>query len=166
MWLINSKTLELKEFWGCDIPRYAILSHTWEEEEVTFQQFTKLPREELAKMKGFNKIKRTCDLARASGLEWAWVDTCCIDKRSSAELTEAINSMFRWYQESSVCYAYLADLKGDKRNKRDSKAADEKKRDGDKKEDGESDKSGQGGGQNKRLSTQPGNGQKSRDPSR
>ncbi|KAK3339802.1 HET-domain-containing protein [Lasiosphaeria hispida] len=102
MRLINTnirETLEVKEFWGSEIPRYAILSHTWEEEEVSFQQFTQLPREDLPKLKGFAKIEQTCHLARTSGIEWAWVDTCCIDKSSSAELTEAINSMFHWYQD-------------------------------------------------------------------
>jgi len=113
MRLIDTKTLQLKEYWGGDIPRYAILSHTWETEEVTFQQFTQLSRDELSKLKGFSKIQRTCQLARRSGIQWAWVDTCCIDKTSSAELTEAINSMFRWYRDSAVCYAYLSDLKED-----------------------------------------------------
>ncbi|KAK3681134.1 HET-domain-containing protein [Podospora appendiculata] len=107
MRLINTKTYELKEFMGSDIPRYAVLSHIWEEEEVTFQQFTQLPRNKVAKMKGYSKIQHTCRLARKSGIDWAWVDTCCIDKTSSAELSEAINSMFMWYAGSAVCYAYL-----------------------------------------------------------
>ncbi|KAK4448950.1 heterokaryon incompatibility protein-domain-containing protein [Podospora aff. communis PSN243] len=124
MRLINTKTLQLKEFWGNDIPRYAILSHTWEEEEVTFQQLTQLSREEVAKFKGFKKIERTCQLADRSGIKWAWVDTCCIDKSSSAELTEAINSMFRWYQESAVCFAYLSDLKNNRRKEKEWKVKD------------------------------------------
>lgn len=131
MRLINTnirETLEVKEFWGSEIPRYAILSHTWEEEEVSFQQFTQLPREDLPKLKGFAKIEQTCHLARTSGIEWAWVDTCCIDKSSSAELTEAINSMFHWYQESAVCYAYLSDLQSEKREeKRDDGRSRERK---------------------------------------
>jgi hypothetical protein len=44
------------------------------------------------------------------GLQYIWVDTCCIDKSSSAELLEAINSMFKWYQDAKVYYAYLADI--------------------------------------------------------
>ncbi|KAI6138370.1 hypothetical protein BKA82DRAFT_58501, partial [Pisolithus tinctorius] len=44
------------------------------------------------------------------GYEWLWIDTCCIDKRSSSELSEAINSMFRWYRDAQVCYAYLNDV--------------------------------------------------------
>jgi len=127
MRLINTTTLEIKEYWGSDIPRYAILSHTWEEEEVTFQHITQLSREEVSKMKGFGKIERTCQLALNSGIQWAWVDTCCIDKSSSAELTEAINSMFRWYQESAVCFAYLSDLKDDwRRREKEWKIKDEK----------------------------------------
>ncbi|KAK0609684.1 heterokaryon incompatibility protein-domain-containing protein [Bombardia bombarda] len=110
MRLINTKTLTLHEFMGSgDIPPYAILSHTWEDDEVTFQEFSEQPRPDaVKKKKGFAKIEATCRFARGSSrLEWAWVDTCCIDKTSSAELTEAINSMFRWYQESAVCFAYL-----------------------------------------------------------
>ncbi len=109
--LTHTKTLELQEFWGSYVPRYAILSHAWEEEEVTIRQVTQLPKEELAKRKGFAKIKETCNLARGSGIQWAWIDTCCIDKSRSAELTEAINSMFKWYENSYVCYAHLSDLK-------------------------------------------------------
>jgi hypothetical protein len=60
--------------------------------------------------KGFSKIIETCRLARERGLGYAWIDTCCIDKSSSAELTEAINSMFNWYKESAICFAFLSDL--------------------------------------------------------
>lgn len=51
-----------------------------------------------------------CEQAQRDGLHYAWVYTCCIDKRSSSELSEAINSMFNWYSCASVCYAYLADV--------------------------------------------------------
>lgn len=60
-----------------------------------------------AKIRGFVKI------AKEQGLGWVWDDTCCIDKRSSAELEEAINSMFRWYAEAAVCFAYLEDVEDD-----------------------------------------------------
>lgn len=87
---------------------YAILSHTWDDDEVSFQEFQDLA---LAKRKkGFVKIAQTCELAEEFGLLYAWVDTCCIDKSSSAELSEAINCMFRWYRSATVCFAYLADL--------------------------------------------------------
>ena len=62
------------------------------------------------KKAGYRKIQKTCELARIDGFSHAWVDTCCIDKSSSAELSEAINSMFQWYQSAKICYAYLADL--------------------------------------------------------
>jgi hypothetical protein len=101
----------LDEFIGEESPPYAVLSHTWEEEEVSFRDFTEVP--ELArKKKGYAKIKQTCKLAldETDPIEYAWVDTCCIDKSSSAELTEAINSMYGWYARSRVCYVYLSDL--------------------------------------------------------
>lgn len=107
MRLINTYTLELEEFIGHHIPRYAILSHTWEEEEVTYEDYIAGKHK---RMKGYDKVRMTCMLAVQDGLQYAWADTCCIDKRSSAELTEAINSMFLWYQKSAVCYAYLSDM--------------------------------------------------------
>ncbi|KAM7207837.1 Heterokaryon incompatibility protein (HET) domain containing protein [Naviculisporaceae sp. PSN 640] len=90
-------------------PWYAILSHTWDNEEVNFQQIQDL---EVAKtLKGWTKIEKTCEFAAAMGIEYAWIDTCCIDKSSSAELSEAINSMFRWYKDSAVCFVWLSDLR-------------------------------------------------------
>jgi Heterokaryon incompatibility protein (HET) len=110
MRLLNSTTLKLHEFIGSQIPPYAILSHTWGEEEVSFQE---LSAGTLVEKKGFEKIKRCCEIAAGDGFEYAWVDTCCIDKTSSAELSEAINSMFRWYKEAEVCYAFLSDVPSD-----------------------------------------------------
>ncbi|KAK3316914.1 heterokaryon incompatibility protein-domain-containing protein [Apodospora peruviana] len=110
MRLINSKTLEFKEFFDSELPPYAILSHTWGSEEVSFQDMEQhLPS--LETKEGYQKIKKTCFLAQneESPIDWVWVDTCCIDKRSSAELTESINSMFRWYKQATVCYAHLSD---------------------------------------------------------
>jgi len=107
MRLLDARTLELKTFVD-HIPPYAILSHYWEDEEVQFSDLADL--EQAMKKKGFAKIERTCELAIMDGLDFAWVDTCCIDKSSSAELSEAINSMFAWYRYSQQCYVYLADV--------------------------------------------------------
>ncbi|KAJ8133551.1 hypothetical protein O1611_g78 [Lasiodiplodia mahajangana] len=111
MWLINTATLQLEQVSGPGNKRYAILSHTWEgdgKDEVSFQEFANL---DMARNKaGFSKIEMTCQKATSLGLGYAWVDTCCIDKSSSAELSEAINSMFEWYKQSQVCFAYIADL--------------------------------------------------------
>ncbi|RSL89393.1 hypothetical protein CDV31_015882 [Fusarium ambrosium] len=107
MRLLNSATLEIKEFFSNDIPAYAILSHRWLDGEVSLKDM----HDGTATTKaGYQKIKRCCDQALKDGLGFAWVDTCCIDKTSSAELTESINSMYRWYQNAAVCYAYLADV--------------------------------------------------------
>ncbi|QDS76637.1 hypothetical protein FKW77_007995 [Venturia effusa] len=109
MWLLNAETLKLEEF--LDDRRikrqYAILSHTWEDEEVSFDE---IHLEAAKSKKGYDKIRKTCRQAVADGLKYAWVDTCCIDKRSSAELSESINSMYRYYYNAHVCYAYLSDL--------------------------------------------------------
>lgn len=112
MKLINAQTLSIEDFIFGDsqLPKYAILSHTWGEGEVTFQEFTNPDETIRSSKRGFSKIQKTCELALQSGLTHVWVDTCCIDKTSSAELSEAINSMFQWYRESAVCYTWLSDL--------------------------------------------------------
>lgn len=114
MRLLNTTSLKFKEFFEDQIPPYAILSHTWgsSDEEVSFHDMAHLSPRILEKDRrdGYSKIVNTCRLALEDGLEYAWVDTCCIDKSSSAELTEAINSMFRWYERASMCYVYLADV--------------------------------------------------------
>jgi len=114
MRLINSKTLLFEEHFDPDVPPYAILSHTWgpRDQEVTYQDYTDILRgDKSAKGKaGYAKIVETCRLARRRNLGLVWIDTCCIDKSSSAELAESINSMFKWYQESRTCFVYLEDL--------------------------------------------------------
>ncbi|KAK5122565.1 hypothetical protein LTR85_003828 [Meristemomyces frigidus] len=112
MWLLDTTAYELKYFFSAaKAPPYAILSHTWDDGEVLFSDIQEL---ENAKSKqGWDKIASTCRQAVTDGLEWAWIDTCCIDKSSSADLSEAINSMYSWYGNSAVCYVFLADLESD-----------------------------------------------------
>ena len=106
------------EFGDDDATRYAILSHRWIAQEVDYGEVVKLAkmavedRDEIRQRDGYRKIHQSCELARTDGYEWLWVDTCCIDKRSSAELSEAINSMYRWYENAQVCYVYLHDIPG------------------------------------------------------
>ena len=109
MRLIHVPTGELEEFLGSNIPRYAILSHTWGDDEVSFRDYdtARLSRDHSAGMK---KIEGCCALARKANIDYAWVDTCCIDKSSSAELSEAINSMYRWYGAAEICYTYMFDM--------------------------------------------------------
>ncbi|KDR67584.1 hypothetical protein GALMADRAFT_130388, partial [Galerina marginata CBS 339.88] len=108
MRLLDVHQLKLKEFFDeRKRPEYAILSHTWGEGEVSLQD---LSTPAATAMAGFSKIKRCCELAIQDGFEYIWVDTCCIDKTSSSELSEAINSMYQWYKSATVCYAYLSDV--------------------------------------------------------
>ncbi|KAE9365098.1 HET-domain-containing protein [Stipitochalara longipes BDJ] len=107
MRLLNVHTFKLHEFIGKDIPPYAILSHRWEAEEVTYQA---LRAGDGPRMKGWSKIDGCRKQAREDGFDYVWIDSCCIDKTSSAELSEAINSMFCWYQDADSCYAYLSDV--------------------------------------------------------
>jgi hypothetical protein len=152
MRLIHTKSLELSEFFDENTPPWAILSHVWEAEEISFAEWNEIqaqPDSERAKFlrqkRGYAKIREFCGLCQEGIpicrhlkcvvaetcellgttccvntdqkcqcepliVEWCWVDTCCIDKSSSAELTEAINSMFKWYRLARVCIAYLSDV--------------------------------------------------------
>ncbi|KAH7033954.1 beta transducin-like protein HET-E2C [Macrophomina phaseolina] len=93
------------------IPPYAILSHTWgaDAEEVTFEDLTYSTGKNKA---GYRKIQLCAEQARQDGLQYTWVDTCCIDKVNKVELSQAINSMFRWYRDATRCYVYLSDVSG------------------------------------------------------
>jgi len=108
MWLLNIKTRALELFHGDDVPEYAILSHRWTDNEVSFQDIQ--PRRYRFSGKWPPKLEGTRKKAKEHGYKYIWVDTCCIDKSSSAELEEAINSMFQWYKNAAVCYAYLPDV--------------------------------------------------------
>ena len=101
-------SFELFSFNDGDPPPYAILSHTWtEDQEVMYSELVAGTRKDKA---GYNKIRFCVDRAAEDGLEYSWVDTCCINKSTSDELSTAINSMFRWYQRASKCFVYLSDV--------------------------------------------------------
>ncbi|KIM59819.1 hypothetical protein SCLCIDRAFT_61681, partial [Scleroderma citrinum Foug A] len=99
---------------------YAILSHRWLEQqgqtaEVRYDEMAELAkmdedRDEIRQRDGYQKILHSCEQTKQDGLDWLWVDTCCIDKRSTAEISEAINSMYQWYENAAVCYAHLHDV--------------------------------------------------------
>jgi hypothetical protein len=95
-----------------NIPPYAILSHTWgsEEDEVTFLDLQNERVKEAKKILGYSKLVFCSKQAAKDELEFFWIDTCCIDKSSSVELSEAINSMFKWYQKAQKCYVLLSDV--------------------------------------------------------
>jgi hypothetical protein len=158
MRLIDTRTVELRWFNDNDLPEYAILSHTWGPDEITYQDLVWINRakalsastdlssssasfssqdeqstlmlaaietmirgnsgsavgsvaeEDLMRRSGYRKIINAAEQARGQGYKYIWVDTCCIDKSSSAELQEAINSMYHWYREAGVCIVYLEDI--------------------------------------------------------
>jgi hypothetical protein len=106
----SSSTFSLVEFTGNDtIPPYAILSHTWggKNDEVTYKDMID---DTGIEKPGYRKLGFCGKQAAKDGLDHFWIDTCCIDKSSSAELSEAINSMFSWYQKAEKCYVYLSDV--------------------------------------------------------
>lgn len=113
MRLLNTRTLRLKYFDKDDQPKpkYAALSHTWGKEELSFHEMMqRRPKDPVEQLAGFKKAQGACRRARRDGYEWIWIDTCCINKNSSSELCQAINSMWSWYYHSARCYAYLEDV--------------------------------------------------------
>lgn len=138
MRLINVTTCRLESFTR-DIPPYVILSHMWgaDDDEVTFQEMVVEPEQRplsTTSQPGYEKVLKTCEIAKNSispqradeedsfyarrvhsnslvpEIQHVLIDTCCIDKSSSAELSEAINSMYRYYQDAVICFAYLSDM--------------------------------------------------------
>ena len=107
MRLLNSSNFQLQDFPSDSTPDYAILCHTWGDDEVSFADVEKGGAESKA---AYGKIRRSCWQPAAQRCGYIWIDTCCIDKSSSAELSEAINSMYSWYMGAKICYAYLADV--------------------------------------------------------
>jgi hypothetical protein len=99
---------------GKKIPPYAILSHTWTEgQEVTFADIKELGKAvdtDGKSKEGYQKLRFCAEQAKRDGLDYFWVDTCCIDKSNNTELSKAINSMFLWYQNADRCYVYLSDV--------------------------------------------------------
>ncbi|KAK3646350.1 hypothetical protein LTR56_003110 [Elasticomyces elasticus] len=109
MRLINTHTLQLEDFFAQPKkPEYVILSHRWGADEVNYKDYIKDRYKPT--QAGYQKIVGCCELAREWECDYVWIDTCCIDKRSSAELSEAINSMYAWYQNALTCFVYLTDV--------------------------------------------------------
>ena len=114
MRFLNTSTLEFEQIPDSELHlkknQYAILSHRWglDEEEVSFEDVSLSA--DLSHKKGFDKLKGFCREASSRGCRYGWVDTCCINKKDSVELGEAINSMYRWYQTSKTCIVYLVDV--------------------------------------------------------
>jgi hypothetical protein len=129
MRLLRTDTLALVEFFDENVPEYAILSHTWDADELSLQDLQgwqasnnsggsggsredkfSTTASNVATKAGFVKVREAAAFAAGRGFIYLWVDTCCIDKTSSAELSEAINSMYKWYARSTECHALLADV--------------------------------------------------------
>ena len=107
MYVINVQSMKTEFFQTEQEVEYVILSHRWQEDEVLFHD---LQSGHAHQKSGFAKLESFCKQAAAAGFTYAWCDMCCIDKSSSSELSESINSMFRWYQNAAVCYAHLTDV--------------------------------------------------------
>lgn len=105
----SSGSFSLVSFQGKELPPYAILSHTWgaDDEEVTYEDLGNSTGQDKG---GYKKLDFCKSQAAKDDLHYFWIDTCCIEKSSSAELSEAINSMFKWYRQASKCYVYLSDV--------------------------------------------------------
>lgn len=93
-----------------DIPHYAIFSHTWSLDEDDEVQFEDIVHKTAHLKSAYSKVQFCMDQAAKDGLTYCWIDTCCINRANESELSQAIRSMFRWYQGSSKCYVYLSDV--------------------------------------------------------
>ncbi|KAI9058276.1 HET-domain-containing protein [Trametes sanguinea] len=127
MWLLDTADLTLHFVHNPEGVSYAILSHLWSVGgEQSFQDLQAIHAQaehlkdadpvaffELLRQKVSFKIQKCCEVARAAGYAYVWIDTCCINHSSSSELSEAINSMYAWYARAEVCYAYLHDVPDD-----------------------------------------------------
>ncbi|KAH8897399.1 hypothetical protein GQ53DRAFT_743109 [Thozetella sp. PMI_491] len=108
MWLLDVRKFQLRFFDNIDnAPPFAALSHCWEANEVTFADLR--DPDKAARKAGHLKLRRACQTAEGLGLQWLWADTVCINRSSSAELTESVNSSFRWYRQCQVCIVHLSD---------------------------------------------------------
>ncbi|KIJ60162.1 hypothetical protein HYDPIDRAFT_32581 [Hydnomerulius pinastri MD-312] len=115
MHLLNVHTLALESF-SRDPPPYACLSHRWgrPEDEVSFRDIKRLHiQPDVQRKPGFTKILRCKLQAIKHGLDYIWIDTCCIDQSINTELHEAINSMWQWYQDCDRCFVYMNDVRSD-----------------------------------------------------
>jgi hypothetical protein len=112
MRLLNARTFQLREFFELEVQPYAIISHRWGDNDLTFRDVES--QTWLEKINGdtpsSKKIKGCCRQALKDELEWVWIDTCCINKLSSEELSMSINSMYQWYQKAAVCYVHMSDV--------------------------------------------------------
>ncbi|KAK8017363.1 hypothetical protein PG993_013689 [Apiospora rasikravindrae] len=119
--VIDTSTFELHQERHSIIrdARYAILSHRWQDEEVTLPQLPSHARVlrsshgPMPDQPHLEKIRGACQEARNQGYKWLWIDSCCIDKSSSEETKESLNSRFKWYHDASMCITYLADVQHD-----------------------------------------------------
>ncbi|EIW53262.1 uncharacterized protein TRAVEDRAFT_82850, partial [Trametes versicolor FP-101664 SS1] len=123
MRLLDTRNGQFHEILNATDQPYAILSHTWDQDgEQSFEDLCKIQAR--YKHPGYVDIylsyfgqANACACARAEGHKYLWIDSCCLDKSSSAEMSEAINAMYRWYEVAVVCYAYLSDVHSTRRQK-------------------------------------------------
>jgi hypothetical protein len=124
MRLLNTTSLKLQLFTPDLVPDYVILSHRWCSEEVLFEDLAQSPISDphhpARTKEGFAKIEGVCRLARQDGYDWIWIDSCCIDKSSSAVLQKAINSIWNYYSGSNICYVYMWDVSDSATDRQDS----------------------------------------------
>ncbi len=105
MRLLHTKYYRIEEFRATQIPLYAIISHRWGSQEIAYQDITRIQD---GVGDGYEKMRRFCAVAASQGFEYAWADTCCIDKTSSSELSEAINSMYTSGTKMRACVSRIS----------------------------------------------------------
>jgi hypothetical protein len=100
--------LILTDFRDKPIPPYAILSHRWSDSEILIEDISNETCKE--KEESYQKLRFCAEQAGQDGLQYFWIDTCCIDRWDKNERSRAINSMFQWYRNAARCYVFLSDV--------------------------------------------------------
>jgi hypothetical protein len=100
--------LVLTDFGGKTLPPYAILSHRWSDSEILLEDIASGAYKD--RQEGYQKLEFCAKQAAQDGLQYFWIDTCCIDRWNLRERSRAINSMFQWYNNAAKCYVYLSDV--------------------------------------------------------
>ena len=95
--------------------RYVMLSHKWEDNEPLFHQVLEIAVYDLHKSSTHDKLQTFCKIVRDAGFNWAWSDTCCINKSDHFVLQEALVAMFKWYQGSALTIVFLRGVRSPSR---------------------------------------------------
>ncbi|KIO10640.1 hypothetical protein M404DRAFT_128934, partial [Pisolithus tinctorius Marx 270] len=103
----NERTLRVVAFFF----GYVMFSHVWQGNEPSFQDINDVESKSVWNLPDTplnEKLRNFCKEVRRLGHNWAWSDTCCIDKSTSSTLNQSLTSMYKWYANSVATLVFLA----------------------------------------------------------